>query len=215
MARAAKPRSTTAPVALLAALQEVKQRFAVDDRTARGIILEAHRFGDLKFVINRPDGSAEEFGPRRAVLGDEAFDTGVIDVPYRMPRSHRRGLPWSEPCRVFVTRESLAHFLSGDEPSPSGKRSNESTVDIQASAPAQGAPDAQSEESPPDVPRTRMGILEAYFKDCLEHGKHPKQTEARNLLRGAGLTWANEGFRKEFNKLAKKKHGFTVGRGVR
>jgi hypothetical protein len=104
--------STTALVPLLDALQEVMQRRSVDDGTARDLICEAHLLGNLQFVISRPDGSLEHLGPRQYLLSsdDEAFDTGIIrGVPY--PVKGRRGMPGSEPCRVYVIRASLAAFL--------------------------------------------------------------------------------------------------------
>jgi hypothetical protein len=120
------------PVAHLVPLpdvpQEVKHRRAVDDRTAQDLVREAFRLGELKFIIRRPDGSFEALSPR-SVLWDEGwrrmFDDGIIDAPYRMPGSRRRGLPWSEPCcRVYVTRKSLNAF-----PGPRSRGSAKRPID--------------------------------------------------------------------------------------
>jgi hypothetical protein len=138
MARAENLRSTTARIALPEALQKVMQHRSVDDGTARGLICEAHRFGALRFVISRPDGSLEHLSPRRYRLlsDDPCFDTGIIDdVPY--PVKGRRGMPGSERCRVFVTQESLGEFLEIDSAPP---------------APAADAAQAQAPAAPPPEP---------------------------------------------------------------
>jgi hypothetical protein len=138
MARAAELRSTTALVALLEALQEVKRRHSVDDRTAQDIIREAYRPGDLRFVIRRPGGSFEHFDPRRCPMlfdDDECFDNGGIirDVPYAV--KGRRGMPGSEDCRIYVTKESLDAFLEITPPAPA--------------ADVARAPETRPEEQPP------------------------------------------------------------------
>jgi hypothetical protein len=63
-------------------------------------------------------------------------------------------------------------------------------------------------------PRSREEILDAYIRGCLPDG-HPTQPEARKKLKDAGKPpWERKSFSKAFKAFAKK-HGFTVGRGIR
>jgi hypothetical protein len=129
---AGNSRSTDEPdfVPLLNVLQDVRGRRSVDDTEARDIIREAHCLGDLDLRIRRPNGSFEVLSPRAGVWEDnpwqgetwrQMFDRGIINAEYSVPGSRRRANP-SEPCRVYVTRESLDRFFGVDEPSPYSKQ---------------------------------------------------------------------------------------------